>query len=184
MRNFARVAVGIDVAPALAQLAEHPSLWNAHTHRRDAPGSPHTEMSDIWVRFRDRAELTSPARFAEPHNPVWYPAIAALPALRPIIFDVMRAVEATRLGGVLITRIPPGGRIAEHHDRGGWHAEFYTTKVYVPLAANSRCVNRCEDEAVVMDVGEAWTFDNLKLHSVENNGASDRITLIVCMRTD
>jgi hypothetical protein len=57
------------------------------------------------------------------------------------------------------------------------------TKVYVPLKANDRCINRCGDEARVIRVGEAVTFNNLIEHSVWNNGETERQTLIVCMRT-
>jgi hypothetical protein len=35
-----------------------------------------------------------------------------------------------------------------------------------------------------MKPGEAWTFDNLRTHSVENNGDTERVTLIVCARTE
>jgi hypothetical protein len=39
-----------------------------------------------------------------------YPAWQLLPQLRPIIFDLMRRVEAVQLGRVLITRLAPGKR--------------------------------------------------------------------------
>jgi hypothetical protein len=45
-------------------------------------------------------------------------------------------------------------------------------------------VNHCEDESIVMQAGEAWMFDNLNIHSVENNGATERITAIICMRVE
>ena len=35
-----------------------------------------------------------------------------------------------------------------------------------------------------MRAGEAWLFDNLKLHSTVNDGDSDRVTLIVSMRCE
>ncbi len=139
-------------------------------------------MSDIWVRFRARDELKAPGDFAAPHIPVWYPAAQRLPELKCLVEVMFRDFAAEELGGVLITKIPPGGRILPHHDRGGWHAEHYNLKVYVPIAGTKDCINRCEDDQVSMLPGEVWNFDNLKVHSVENNSDQDRITAIVCMR--
>jgi hypothetical protein len=181
MRHFEKLAE-YDVDAVERQLDENPGLWNVHSQRTE--NDVFFGTSDIWVRFRDPSELIEPKSFSELHFPVWYPAWDRLPALRPIVFDLMATVEATHLGGILITRIPPHGRIKTHHDRGGWHAEFYTRKVYVPLKANPQCVNICEDERVVMDRGEAWWFNNLVDHSVVNDGDTERQTLIVCMRAE
>jgi hypothetical protein len=183
MENFLKIADGIDVAPALAQLDARPDLWDQHTTRTRRANTPHAEASDIWVRFRPFDELHEPINYSEPHFPVWYPAWHALPALAPIVYGLCAHVKCVHLGGVLITKIPPGKRILPHADRG-WHAEYHNAKVYVPLKSNADCVNVCEQERHVMNVGEAWFFNNLRMHSVENNGASERITLIVSMRVE
>jgi hypothetical protein len=180
MRHFRLEATGLDVAPIAAQLAEHPELWNAKTQRTGHDTFAGT--SDIWVRFRDARELTEPHHFGEPHFPVFYPAWFALPSMHGLVFDLMNKTRATMLGGILITKIPPGGQVKPHHDRGGWHAEFYDRKVYVPLLSNERCVNHCEEESVVMKPGEAWWFNNLVTHSVVNDGETERVTLIICTR--
>jgi hypothetical protein len=183
MRHFLQVAAGIEVLPLVASLYRQPELWNAHTARTGGIGS-FTDTDDIWLRFRDPAELTSREAYAEPHVPVFYPAWHALPHLRPIVFGLMARLEAVALGGVLITRVPAGKQVAPHDDRGRWHPEWFTTKVYIPLASNDRCVSWCADERVVMAVGSAWVFDNLKVHSTINDGDSDRVTLIVSLRCE
>ena len=184
MPHFSRIADGIDVRSILGQLEAHPELWDQHTARKIAPGTPHSQMSDIWVRWRALEELREPKDYAEPHFGVWYPAWHALPALQPLIYGLMAQVRCVHLGGILITRIPPGGGIDPHHDRGGWHAEYHNCKVYVPLKSNARCVNVCEGEEIVMRVGECWSFNNLLVHSVENGGSEERITVIVSMRCE
>lgn len=184
MSSLRKLGDGIDVGALVEQLDAQPDLWNEHSQRLVAPGSPHAGSSDIWIRYRAFDELTYPAAYHEPHFAVNYRAWHALPALRPIVFGLMRHVEAVYLGGILITRIPPGGQILPHDDRGSWHAEYLNRKVYVPLRANEGCVNRCEEQAETLRVGEAWSFDNLRVHSVENNGDTDRVTLIVCMRVE
>lgn len=180
---FKLIRDGIDVSQALAEVEAHPELWNAHTDRT-FEDSPHFGTSDIWVRYRPEHELTSPQAFLVPHFSAFYPAWHLLPALRPIVFNLMARVEATLLGGILITKIPAGGCVIPHHDRGSWHAEFYNTKVYVPLKTNAACLNTCDGYGRLIAVGEAVSFNNLVEHSVENNGDTDRITLIVCMRAE
>jgi hypothetical protein len=183
MRNFQLVATGIDTLPLVLDLYRQPELWNQHNVRTRGPG-PFLGTDDIWIRFRPYEELTSPAAFAETFVPVFYPAWHALPHLRPLIFGLMAKLEAVALGGCFITRVPAGGQVAPHDDRGRWHPEHYTTKAYIPLATNSKVVSTCEDERVVMELGSVWLFDNLKVHSTVNEGETDRITLIVSMRCE
>ncbi len=181
MSHFTKILDGIDTAPLLAELDAQPWLWNTRENRRDGD-SPHRETDDLWIRYRDPAELRGPADFAGPHVSVNYPAFDALPALVPILSAVVNAVRPVRMGGILMSRVPPGCHVYPHHDRGTWHAEYYDTKVWLPLRANERCINHVEDEAIVWRVGEAWSHDNLKVHAVENEGDTDRICLIMCFR--
>ena len=183
MRHFVRIAAGIETLPLALDLYRQPELWNQHTARTGGVGA-FVGTDDIWVRFRDPAELVSRESFAEPHVPVFYPAWHALPHLRPIVFGLMARVEAVHLSGILLTRVPPGQQIAPHDDKGRWHSEFFQTKAYIPLATNALCVNTCGDERVIMNVGDAWLFDNLETHSTVNDGETDRVTLIVSMRVE
>ena len=122
------------MAPILAELDANPQVWGAHSARLDAEGSPHKGVPDVWVRYRAEAELTTPAAYAEPHTSVWYPEAELLPSVRNLSHALVAACRATQLGGVLITRIPAGGEVAPHDDRGSWHAEFYNCKCYVGTA--------------------------------------------------
>ena len=79
---------------------------------------------------------------------------------------------------------PQEAGAAPHDDKGRWHSEWFQTKAYLPLATNPGCFNTCGDERVVMNVGEAWLFDNLKTHSTVNEGQTDRVTLIVSLRVE
>lgn len=183
MKNFLQIASGIDVLPLALALQMQPELWNEHNERKDFAGSSHKGTSDIWVRYNDPSNLAQGyEQYTSEHDSVWHPAYQKLPQLRPIVFGLMARCEATRLGGVLITKIPPGGHVLPHSD-SGWHPEYYDLKVYVPILSNPQAVNRVEEETVIMAPGDAWYFNNLKEHEVINNGPSERITLIVCMST-
>lgn len=186
MNNLLRVAQGVDVVPLLLALQRQPELWNQNPVRKDQKGSPHAAMSDIWLRYNDETlfkESANYSKFADSHESVFYPAWYALPQVRPIVMGLMARVEGVRLGGVMITKIPPGGAILPHADKG-WHAEYYNTKLYVVLQSNPFCVNRVEKDSAAMAPGEVWYFDNLKEHEVINSGLDDRITLIICVRCE
>jgi hypothetical protein len=186
MRNFVQIARGLDTAPLLLALSRQPRLWNRHGYRKEIPDGPHSQMDDIWLRYNDEKPHKASgdwSTFNDQHESIFYPEWFALPQARPIVYAMMARTEATRLGGILITRIPPGGRIEPHVD-GGWHADYYNTKLYVVLQSNPQCVNVVEDERVCMEQGSVWYFDNSKMHEVINDGQDDRITLIVCLRCE
>lgn len=165
--------------PLRAALEAKPHLFGQHTARATAYGSPHTEMSDIWVRYNDIKNL-GPA-FNDEHDSVWYPAYDELPELRKILFTLMACVEGERLGGVLITKIPPGGQIAPHVDRG-WHADYYA-KFYIAIQNDPGALFRFPGGDIVATPGDCYWFDNSVTHSVINDSGRDRLALIACVKT-
>jgi hypothetical protein len=181
VRYFRRLDSHFDMMAARRQIAAHPELWGEHLERT-GPGSPHAQSQDIWLRFRDSSELHEPKDYGAPHWPVWYHAWTVLTQLHPIVFGIAHEMRATAIGGILLTRIPPQAAILPHVDTG-WHPGHFLQKAYAILAANAACVNICLDEEVVMREGECWQFVNHVEHSVRNDGATDRIALIVTMRT-
>ncbi len=188
LRQFRRLG-DVPVDNLRRQLAAQPDLWDRHTRRKTAPGTPHARMSDIWVRYQDDRFFRAAGDwtgFNDRHVPVWYPAWHRLPALRPIIFSLMAAVEAEMLCGVLITRIPSGEGIERHAD-DSWHVQ-YTDKLYVSIESEPGAIFGAEDglgiECLAPKPGEVWLFDNRLPHWVENKSQGDRITLIVCVRTE
>lgn len=181
MPPILKLAEGYDVSPIVAELDAHPELWNEHRARTLAYGTPHGAVSDIWVRYNDFANFTGDmAAFNGPHESVWYPGADELPAVRRAVYDTMRAVEGDVLGGVLITRVPPGGRVEPHID-GGWHAGFYG-KFALQIKGNAQQAFHFEGESLSAEPGDLYTFDNSKLHWVTNDSETDRITLIICIR--
>lgn len=189
MRHFELIRQGVEIDGVLRELDAHPHLWNANSRRKTAPGTPHGQMSDIWVRYNDATPYQAQgdwSHFNDEHVPVWYPAWRALPSLQPIVFDLMARVQGEMIGGVLITRIPPGGRIGLHTD-DGWHVQYYE-KFYLSLrsAPGARFWAEADGvrEALEPKPGEIWLFDNRKQHWVENDSGQDRVTCIICIRTE
>jgi hypothetical protein len=189
MEFFKKMPFTFDIGPLRSALAAHPELWDQYSVRKTAPATPHGDMSDIWVRYNDIEpfrESGNYSTFNDRHVPVWYDAWTKYPdvqaALREIIFDLMASVEGEMLGGVLITRIPSGGGIAPHTDHG-WHVEYYD-KFYVSIESAPGAEFWCGDEFINPDPGEVYLFDNKLEHWVTNGSDHDRMTLIVCIRTD
>lgn len=177
MRNFLRIATGVNVIPLLHALARRPDLWNQQTLRTTHPQSPHTQVDDIWLRFNVLPSPGNEAQVMDEHESIDYPSYALLPEARALVMAVFAAVAGERLGRVLITRLPPGGHISPHVD-GGSHAEYYE-RHHVVLQSNPDSLFRAGEEAVSMQAGEVWWFDNSQDHEVFNHGADDRIHLII-----
>lgn len=173
---------GFEVAPLVRQLGAHPDAWNAHTMRTTLyEATPHNEVSDIWVRYNDWENFNGdPQAFNGPHESVWYPVVANIPAAWSLARKVMRYVGGKELGGVLITRIPPGGNVNPHIDQG-WHAGYYE-KFAIQVKGNKDQAF-CFDDAELRPMpGDLYTFDNSFRHWVTNDSDSERITLIICIR--
>lgn len=183
MPHFLKIAKQFHV-DALRQALEHnPHLFGQNNARAANYDSPHLSMVDIWVRYNALSALKdNPAAFNDEHDSVWYPGYYALPALKPILFDLMHFVDGERLGGVLITKVPPGGTILPHVD-GGWHAGYYE-KFYLPIKNEPGAIFGFPDGVIQGKPGEVYWFDNSVSHWVENNSTVERMALIVCIKTD
>lgn len=181
MRSIRHLSSGFDVGPLVKQIQASPGVWNRHRERIEMYGTPHNGVSDIWVRYNDWANYSGDwAAFHEPHESVWYPVVSEIPAAWSLARKVRRHVGAETIGGVLITRIPPGGRVEPHVD-GGWHARHYD-KYAVQLLGNQRQAFCFEDSELRPEPGDLYTFDNSRLHWVTNDSDTDRMTLIICLK--
>lgn len=184
MKNFQRVMAGVDVSAAHNAVMRNPDLWDQHTLRTTHPGTPHTEVSDIWLRFSDEVQAEAKGLIAgviDEHESINFPAMRELPQLRPLIFGLMAKVEGERLGRVLVTKLKPEGKIEPHID-GGSHAAYYD-RFHIVLHAEPNSLFGAGDETVEMRTGEIWWFDNSATHWVRNNSKDDRVHLIVDIRT-
>lgn len=183
MKNFLKIAEGVDVVPLLVEIAAQPELWDQNTLRTAHPQTAHRQVSDIWLRFNDLSgyEKTGDvAAVVDEHESINYEAFRRLPAARFLIFSLMARVQGERLGRCLITKLPPGARIDPHVD-GGSHAAYYE-RYHIVLQAQPGVVFRAGDESVFMRPGEVWWFDNAQEHEVVNSSADDRIHIVVDIR--
>lgn len=188
MRNFVRISQGFDTIPLVNAISRQPELWNQETLRTTHPGTPHTQVDDILLRFNDLTEAKKARDEGKPlseyagmvmdqHESICWPAWYKLPEAHKVIFDLMRYTQAVRLGRVIITRLPPGKIITPHVDSGD-HAAYYD-RYHIILQNNPGSIFHCGYEAVSMKAGEIWWFQNAIEHSVENYSNDDRLTMII-----
>lgn len=180
-----RVTDSLNVLDLQKELLANLDEFDRYNQRRVFPNSPHAQMNDIWVRYNDINPFLvkgSLEGFDAEHDSVWYPVIDKLPSVKKVVFDLMYQVDGERLGGVLITKLPPGGHIARHTD-SGWHARYYD-KFFVPIQIKEGAIFGFDDGDIHAKEGEAWWFDNSQPHWVTNNSNCDRIGMIVCIRTE
>lgn len=179
------VCSDLNVTELQNELLKNYDKFDKYNHRRTFPNSPHAEMSDIWVRYNDInpfLEKGSLDGFEAEHDSIWYPVVKEIPAVKEVVFDLMSKVDGERLGGVLITKLPPGGHITRHTD-AGWHAQYYD-KFFVPVQISEGAIFGFDDGDIHAQEGDAWWFDNSNPHWVTNNSNCDRIAMIVCIRTE
>ena len=177
MSKIKLISQGAKVAPIHWAILEHPELWNQHNARTKDKSSPHYELDDIWTRFGD----TEYAENGQPHDSKWYPSADIL-GIKPLVYDLFRAVEGVELGGVLITRIPAGKECKPHTDPG-WHARRYD-KFAVQITSAPGQKFCFEEEELETKPGDVFWFDNQYTHWVTNPTPYDRITMIVCIRKE
>ena len=184
MESMKHLFSGVDVSKLAMAIKRQPELWNKHKQRLELYENtgPHNGLSDIWVRYNDFDNFKGDmAEFNSEHDSVWYPAYDMLPQVRDIVFPLMNAVEGERLGGVLITKIPPGKTCKPHVD-GGWHAEYYD-KYAVQIESSEGQAFHFHGESFVSMPGDVYWFDNSKTHWVTNESNQDRVTMIVCIKS-
>lgn len=190
MRNFYRMATGMDVMPLMVAINAQPELWNQHTLRTRAEGTPHREIDDIWLRMNDLekcAQALQAGGFFDHRESINYPAWYKLPQARALVMALMASVQGERLGRCFISRMKPGGRIYPHSDIGDdltiyYDNEPYYSRFHIVLQGLPGSLFRCGDETVCMQTGEVWQFDGAIEHEVINNSADDRIHLVCDVR--
>lgn len=169
-----------DVEPLYAQLEANPHVWNAITLRTAPKGSPHREVSDIWVRYNPIDNYRGDIRaFNEEHTPEWYPVARELTEAQTLAESLAMRMDSD-IGAVLITKIRAGGQVYPHIDQG-WHARTFE-KYAIQVRGNAAQAFHFQDEVLSAEAGDLWWFDNSAPHWVTNDSDIDRITLIICLR--
>lgn len=190
MNNFLKLGNGTNTMPlllAIQRLSKMQDVWKEDTYLRDYPQGPFGDTESVILRFPDRSVHETEQALAnhlegfDQHENFDQPVFKALPEARPLIFQLMSAVQGERLGRVIVNKLKPGGRIYPHADTPV-HAEYWD-RFHIVLQSSPGSNFRCGDEQVHMETGDVWWFNNRLEHEVVNNSADDRIHMVIDVRT-
>jgi hypothetical protein len=190
MKNFLQIASNVPVIPlmlAIKRLDKSNGIWKEDTYLRDYPQGPFGHTESIILRFPPRTvyeteeELKKAQVTIDQHENVDQPVFKSLPEARPLVFNLMAAVQGERLGRVMINKLNPGGVIYPHTDTPE-HAEYWD-RFHIVLQSSPGTNFRAGDEWVHMATGDIWWFNNRIEHEVINNSATERIHMVVDIRT-
>jgi hypothetical protein len=186
LKHFHLIGRGLDMTPLHHALIRQPELWNQNEYRTKYAGTPHIDVDDIWLRYSAQertADLEDHKPVQNDHSAVWYPAANKLPEAKPLIVNLMAYLGAYDLGRVVISRIPPGGRITPHADVQGDYVHLGDiARYHLVVQGLPGSMFYCGGEQVNMQTGETWWFDAHAEHEVKNNSADDRIHLMCDLR--
>jgi hypothetical protein len=180
VKNFFLLG-NIDPTPLMMQIHLNQNLWKADTYLRDYPQGPFGDTETIFLRFPPCSVTELERSQKDQHECVWMDGAIHLTAARPILFWLMARVEGERMGRVMINKLRPGGRIYPHADTPV-HADYWS-RYHVVLQTSPGCNIRCGEEKIHMGPTSVWHFRNELEHEVENNGALDRLHMVVDIKT-
>lgn len=165
--------INIDVIP-LRNSLKFNDLWNDITIRQDFPESPHSDTETIFVRGPEAFTFDL---YQQDLGSYDYPAMDYLrkPIERALI-NVLKALEVTELGRILIVKLKPGGEITPHVDEGKYSDHFQ--RFHIPVTTNDDCRMICDGVEYQMKPGELWLFDHKSMHGAYNRGDTDRVHII------
>jgi hypothetical protein len=149
--DSARLRAEVEALPASAW-AEHPNeiAGNSSLRLISADGG---ENDDVYGRMQPTAHLQQ------------------CPYLRQVLSSFGVVWSRSRL-----MKLDPHSTVPEHADIN--YHWFYRVRMHIPVVTRPEVRFHCDGQIVHMAAGEAWIFDNWRLHHVDNPTDDVRIHLV------
>jgi len=159
-QSFHRLGVKFDAARMREEIARIPeSAWA--THPNGIPGNSSIRL--ISVNGEENDDVNGRMAMT--------PHLVQSPYLRQILGSFGVVWGRSRL-----MRLAPGASVPQHADINcHW---FTRVRIHIPVITRPEVQFYCGDDVVHMAAGEAWLFDNWRLHRVENPTPFERIHLV------
>lgn len=129
------------------------------------------------IPLRAPAGATHPIRMIYSDPAATHFVDTPLLARTPYFREVLRSFRCTLLAARLM-RLGPGSTIKEHCDND-LSFEFGVARLHVPIATNAAVGFWLNGRRVVMEPGDLWYLRLSDPHRVTNEGASDRVHLVI-----
>jgi len=170
--NFRRLIKGLDVRPALEELAAaRGELWKDIEVRQKYQDSAHLDTETIVLRGQTTLE-----GIFDNLDCVDFAVSDELPATAALVRHTIEFLKAREAGRIMLVRLAHDGWIRPHVDKGAYARYF--ARFHLVLASADACRFRCGEEVVSMAPGELWWFNHQVVHSLLNSGPA-RIHLIM-----
>jgi hypothetical protein len=159
-RPFYRLPLRFDVERLRSEIAQIPSdAWVPHPNGDAGNSAAHLISVD-----GGRNEEVNGAMRMTAH-------LERSPYLKQVLAGFGVVWSRSRL-----LRLAPGAHVPRHADiHYHW---FFRVRLHVPILTRPEVKFTCGGEHVHMAAGEAWVFDNWRLHQVENPTDQERIHLV------
>lgn len=159
-KPFYRLPRRFDVARLQAEVAALPAqAWAPHPN--GIPGNSSVRLISAEGGENDRVEgeMRATAHLAQ------------APYIRQLLASFGVPWSRTRL-----LKLAPGATVPQHADIN--YHWFYRVRLHVPVVTREEVRFTCDGTTVHMAAGEAWVFDNWRLHEVVNPTPDARIHLV------
>lgn len=159
-KPFYRLPVRFDAERLRAEVAALPaSAWAKHPN--EIPGNSSVRL--ISVDGGENDDVNGVMQLT--------PHLKQCPYMRQVLASFGVVWSRSRL-----LRLAPGACVPEHADINyHWYNRI---RLHIPIVTRPEVRFYCGDQSVHMAAGEAWVFDNWRLHRVENPTPDERIHLV------
>jgi len=168
----------VDVDDLLERVKGIPeSLWQSENEKKPNKYRNLNETRHIMFRF-----VSGLDNVFEFHDlPLWE---EWKEVLSPIMEQaaIRLGYQSYRFPRAMFARLPAGGEISPHQDVAASH---YIHKIHVPLITNPKTIFHVGGKTMHLPCGEMIEINNKAVHSVRNDGETDRIHFIFeCYNAD
>ena len=101
-------------------------------------------------------------------------------AMIELVSPIVKSLESIhdgKVGKCLFIKLPPNKSVGEHTDKMDYLGA--ARRHHIPITTNEDVLFFVNKESKNMKIGECWEINNSLLHSVENNGSTERIHLML-----
>lgn len=172
-RFFLRIQADVDTGPLMRELDADRTIWLSQTGRQQrAPAQVETQAVPLrglrrsCIRGRRRRDVQESR----------YTRLAKRLPETVALLERLAAEIGGELGRARIARLPAGGKVLPHVDRG----EYYRARdrYHLVLRSPIGSLLRSGGEQARLRERELWWFDNHALHDACNDGMEERLHLI------
>jgi len=162
-------------AEAIMREIRHIDGWS-QSPRVTFPGSPHRDTQDIILRGPIEPYTSDMPTLHRQLECEDY-AMSIFPDTQELVSDMFAKNKGTKLGRVILAKLPPGGVVHPHADEGPVPEKY--TRFHAIIQAGPGSWFLVGDQAENMTTGQIWIANVLDKHCVVNLDDEARVHLIV-----